>query len=136
MNDTWKRAGTVVNVLFKHGLGYFVHELGLKWHLPLLKKLAPAGRPPADLPVRLRKIMEELGGAYLKLGQFLALRPDLLPAQYCEEFRKLLDEVPPMPFAKVQKAIESDLKGTLKTFYRSEERRVGKECRSRWSPYH
>lgn len=117
MNDTWKRAGHVVNVIFKHGLGYFVHELGLKWHLPLLKKLVPAGKPPADLPVRLRSIMEELGGAYLKLGQFLALRPDLLPMQYCEEFRKLLDEVPPMPFAKVQKAIENDLKGTLKTFY-------------------
>ena len=79
MNSGWKRATHVVNVLFTHGMGYFVHELGLKWHLPFLKKITPAGKPPTDLPVRLRRIMEELGGAYLKLGQFLALRPDLLP---------------------------------------------------------
>ncbi len=117
MNNSWKRAGHVVNVLFKHGLGYFVHELGLKWHLPFFSKLSPAGKPPSDLPVRLRKAMEELGGAYLKLGQFLALRPDLLPSKYCDEFRKLLDKVPQMPFAKVEKAIESSLKSPPKVFF-------------------
>jgi ubiquinone biosynthesis protein len=117
MNTSWKRAGRVVNVLFRHGLGYFVHELGLKWHLPFFKKLAPRGKPPTDLPARLRKAMEELGGTYLKLGQFLALRPDLLPRQYCDEFRKLLDTVPPMPFAKVQHVIEQQLKGSLKNYF-------------------
>ncbi len=115
--ETWKRAGHVVNVLFKHGLGYFVHELGLKWHLPFLRKLAPKGKPPTDLPVRLRKIMEDLGGAYLKLGQFLALRPDLLPSAYCDEFKKLLDRVPPLPFAKVQHVIETSLKAPTKAFF-------------------
>ena len=38
--------------------------------------------------------MEELGGAYIKLGQMLSLRPDLIPAAYCDEFGKLLDNVP------------------------------------------
>lgn len=118
MAANWRRAGEVVNVLFTHGLGYFVHELGLKWHLPFLKKLTPRGRPPSDLPARLRRIMEELGGAYLKLGQFLALRPDLIPAVYCEEFKKLLDRVPPMPFSTVQQIIEGQLKGPLKVFFR------------------
>jgi len=117
MDKTINRAGQVVNVLFKQGMGYFVHELGLKWHLPFFRKLAPAGRQPPDLPVRLRKAMEELGGAYLKLGQFLALRPDLLQREYCEEFRKLLDKVPPMPFAKVQQVIETGLKGPVKAFF-------------------
>ena len=118
MNNSWKRAGHVVNVLFKHGLGYFVHQLGLKWHLPFIKKLAPTGKPPKDLPVQLRKSMEELGGAYLKLGQFLALRPDLLPSEYCDEFKKLLDKVPPMPFSKVQHAIETSLKAPAKAFFK------------------
>ncbi len=117
MNSTISRASRVVNVLFKNGMGYFVHELGLKWHLPLLSKLSPRGKPPADLPARMRKAMEELGGAYLKLGQFLSLRPDLLPAVYCDEFRKLLDKVPPMPFQKVQHILETELKGSTKTFF-------------------
>jgi ubiquinone biosynthesis protein len=118
MNTSWNRARHVVNVLFKHGLGYFVHELGLKWHLPFFRKLAPKGAPPADLPVRLRKIMEELGGAYLKLGQFLSLRPDLLPAEYCEEFKKLLDNVKPLPADKVRRVIETSLKAPLKSFFK------------------
>ncbi len=117
MNNSFKRAGHVVNVLFKHGMGYFVHEFGLKWHLPFFKRLSPKGKLPSDLPVRLRKAMEELGGAYLKLGQFLSLRPDLLPKEYCEEFRKLLDKVPPMQYSKVQAVIEQNLKGPAKVFF-------------------
>jgi ubiquinone biosynthesis protein len=117
MTNSVKRATHVVNVLFKHGLGYFVHELGLKWHLPFFSKLAPQGRPPTDLPVRLRKAMEELGGAYVKLGQFLALRPDLLPAAYCLEFQKLLDTVPPLPFKDVQEIIEKNLKAPTHHFF-------------------
>jgi ubiquinone biosynthesis protein len=117
MNHTIARAGYVVNVLFRNGLGYFVHELGLKWHLPFFKKLAPAGKSPPDLPSRLRKAMEELGGAYLKLGQFLALRPDLLPKAYCDEFKKLLDKVHPMPFSKVQNVLETSLKAKTSAFF-------------------
>ncbi len=119
MNTRWKRIGQVVNVLFSSGLGYFVRELGLKWHLPFLKKLTPAGAPPSDLPVRLRKAMEELGGAYLKLGQFLALRPDLLPPAYCDEFKKLLDQVPPLPFATVKQVIETSLRAPIRMFFSS-----------------
>lgn len=117
MTNNWKRVGHVVNVLFKHGLSYFVHELGLKWHLPFFKKIIPRGRPPTDLPVRLRKVMEELGGAYLKLGQFLALRPDLLPPAYCDEFKKLLDEVPPVPFQKIENVIAANLKAPIRAFF-------------------
>ncbi len=117
MNNSLKRAGHIVNVLFRHGLGYFVHEFGLKWHLPFFKRISPKGKLPTDLPVRLRKAMEELGGAYLKLGQFLALRPDLLPKEYCDEFKKLLDNVPPMPYSKVQAVIEQNLKGPAKVFF-------------------
>ncbi|MEM4254386.1 MAG: AarF/ABC1/UbiB kinase family protein [Candidatus Woesearchaeota archaeon] len=117
MNHTIARAGQVVNVLFRNGLSYFVHELGLKWHLPFFKKIAPKGKSPPDLPARLRKTMEELGGAYLKFGQYLSLRPDLLPKEYCNEFKKLLDKVPPMPYTKVQHVIETNLKAPIKTFF-------------------
>ncbi len=118
MNTDWKRVAHVVNVLFKQGLGKFIHDYGLSWHLPLLKKITPTGSPPPDLPARLRKTMEQLGGAYLKLGQFLALRPDLLPREYCDEFKKLLDEVPQMPLSAVQQVLEKDLKAPSRTFFK------------------
>ena len=56
-----------------------------------------------DAAVGLRKSMEELGGAFIKLGQLLSLRPDLIPVEYCNEFRKLLDEVPPLHFDIIKK---------------------------------
>ena len=66
-----KRASQVVGVLSRQGLGYFVHRFGLAWHLPLVEKI---NAPPAkadSVPQRLRKSIEQLGGAFIKLGQFL-----------------------------------------------------------------
>ena len=51
----------------------------------------------------------ELGPAYIKLGQLLSVRPDVLPQPYIEEFSKLQDEVPPAPFEEVKPIIEKEL---------------------------
>lgn len=51
----------------------------------------------------------ELGPAYIKLGQLLSVRPDVLPQPYIEEFSKLQDEVPPAPFDQVKPIIEEEL---------------------------
>ena len=51
----------------------------------------------------------ELGPAFVKLGQLLSVRPDVLPEPYVEEFAKLQDEVPPAPFDGVKPTIEADL---------------------------
>jgi predicted unusual protein kinase regulating ubiquinone biosynthesis (AarF/ABC1/UbiB family) len=51
----------------------------------------------------------ELGPAYIKLGQLLSVRPDVLPQPYIEEFSKLQDEVPPAPFEEVKSTIEQQL---------------------------
>lgn len=75
--------------------------------------LAPLLRPSlrrAEGPARLRRAFEELGGAWVKLGQALALRLDLLPPEYCQELFKLLNEVKPFPFADVRRIILEDLK--------------------------
>lgn len=106
----WKRASHVAGVLLGNGLGFAVHELGLKMHLPFTKKIMTGrGEPPKDIPARLRKSFEELGGAFVKLGQFLSLRPDLIPKEYCDEFVKLLDNIRPIPFEQVKKIIELEL---------------------------
>lgn len=84
-------------------------------------KLLPAmmgsgGRPR---PKELREAFEELGLVFLKFGQVLAMRPDLLPAGYAEELESLHDELPAMEFAVVRITIERDLGATLTELFSS-----------------
>ncbi|MCP4654822.1 MAG: AarF/ABC1/UbiB kinase family protein [bacterium] len=79
----------------------------------LLDRLRPAGRP-AKLsgPQRLLRLFERLGGIYIKLGQLLALQPDILPLEYCNELMKLLDRVPPFAFEDVERLFLEELGST------------------------
>src|SRR3954453_7060852 len=72
---------------------------------------ARGARPAAEGGGRgeFRRALEELGTTYLKLGQLLSSRPDLLPDVYIEELGKLVDEVPPFPFAEVERIAQEDL---------------------------
>ena len=67
---------------------------------------------PAKYRAHGRKAVEtfiDLGPAFVKLGQLLSVRPDVLPEPYVEEFARLQDEVPPAPFDRVKPMIEADL---------------------------
>jgi ubiquinone biosynthesis protein len=115
-----KRISYVINVLFRNGLGYIVEETQLKYHIPFFKKLMRHKfKPPTSPAVRLRKAFEELGGTYIKLGQLLSIRPDLIPPEYCEELRKLQDDVPPFLFEEAKDVIESELKKHLHQLFSS-----------------
>src|SRR5262245_44798569 len=70
-------------------------------------------------PVRMRLALESLGGAWLKLGQMLALRYDLLPAAYCDELFRLLNQVEPFPYADVRKIVRQELGGDPETVFQS-----------------
>lgn len=61
----------------------------------------------------LREALEELGPTFVKLGQILATRPDLLPENFIVELAKLQDDVQPEPFAQIKEVIETELKGSL-----------------------
>jgi ubiquinone biosynthesis protein len=65
----------------------------------------------APSPARLREILERRGPIGVKAGQFLALRPDLLPEEYSAELLHLVDEVPPFPWGQARKIIAEDLAG-------------------------
>lgn len=56
-------------------------------------------------PEKLRQILEDLGPTYIKLGQIMSSRSDILPQKYCDELMRLRSEVPPMPFSQVQEVI-------------------------------
>lgn len=73
----------------------------------LLLPVALVHHPAA--PVILRRYLELMGGVFVKLGQFLAMRYDLLPSAWCQELSKLLDQIPPVPLARLVPSIERDI---------------------------
>ena len=70
-------------------------------------------------PVRTRVAFEALGGAWIKLGQMLALRFDLLPTAYCDELFKLLNQVAPFSYPEVRGIVLQELGGEPETVFRS-----------------
>ena len=59
--------------------------------------------------VRFREALEELGTTFVKLGQLLSSRPDLLPDVYIEELDRLVDDVSPLPFPPLRDVIDADI---------------------------
>ncbi|MBR3457843.1 MAG: AarF/ABC1/UbiB kinase family protein [Selenomonadaceae bacterium] len=59
-------------------------------------------------PEKLRMILEDLGPTFVKLGQVMSMRPDFLPAEYCEELMKLQTEVAPLPFSTILEVVERE----------------------------
>lgn len=65
------------------------------------------------MPERMRISFEELGPTFVKLGQLLASRPDLVPEEYVTEFEKLHDRVQPLPFSVVEAVLKEEFGNTL-----------------------
>jgi ubiquinone biosynthesis protein len=77
-------------------------------------------RRPLDLndyPKRVRHALERLGVTYLKLGQYLAMRRDLLPEELCQELSQLYEAVSPLDFQDVKAVVETELRGPLAQFF-------------------
>jgi ubiquinone biosynthesis protein len=81
--------------------------------IPLRRATAPSG------PARTRSALEQLGGAWIKLGQMLAMRFDLLPVAYCDALFKLLNEVQPFPYTEVCEIVQQELGGPPHAVFRS-----------------
>ena len=79
--------------------------------LRVLRELGVVGERPAtrEGAVEFRKALEQLGTTYIKLGQLLSSRPDLLPDPYIDELGKLVDQVPPVRFDAIRQVIDEDL---------------------------
>lgn len=116
-----KRLREIVTVLFEEGLGYYVAKTNLRLHLPWHKRIRPV-LPVSNRQrqaIMLRRAFERLGPTFVKLGQLLSLRPDLVPKEYSEEFEKLQDRVPPFSYPKVKSIIEGDLQKPLNKLFSS-----------------
>ncbi len=112
----------IVGVFLKYGYEDIAHRL----HLPQvlnLKLRSQRGRDEQATihqftqPQKVRRACEELGPTFVKIGQILSTRPQLLPDGFAEELAKLQDSVAPIAFAEIRQVVEAELKRPLAEVY-------------------
>lgn len=119
-----QRLREIVVVFSRYGFQQILQTSGLSRYLPVSHRVRRGEEGPehrAGGPERLRMALQELGPTFVKLGQMLASRPDLVPEVYAEEFRKLQDHVQPISFADVRAVIETELGAPLEELFTSVE---------------
>ena len=123
-----KRLNQILVVLFEEGFDFLLSKIKLKHYIPFTKRLKSklkttkikdfwgtrnakhlfVNSEDTKPEVRLRRTLERLGPTFIKLGQVLSVRPDLIPKEYCKELEKLQDKVPEFSFNEVKAMIEKD----------------------------
>jgi len=89
-----KRYSRIIEVLRKYGFGYIVDQIGLSNYRDIrawLGRKSKEEKVHVSEPARIRMVFEELGTTYIKLGQLLSMRQDLIPKEYATELSKLQD---------------------------------------------
>ncbi|UCD32188.1 MAG: hypothetical protein JSV38_15765 [Desulfobacterales bacterium] len=107
----------ILAVLFKYGFGDLVELLRIEQYIEVGLQLISRNRRDRiekyTRAERVRMAFEELGPTYIKLGQVLSTRPDLVPADFVRELTKLQDNVPHFDFTDVQRTIEKVIDSTI-----------------------
>ncbi len=109
-----RRLNQILRILTKHGFGFVIQQLHLDEYiigrsLIKMRLFRRFTEPQESRAVRLRKVLEELGPTFIKFGQVLSVRPDLIPLDICNELSKLQDSVPPFGYEDVKKQIKESL---------------------------
>ena len=111
MRSQFERYRQIAEVLTKHGLGFLVGVTGLSRWIPFHQGVLGHERrdQPYTTPEHLRLALEELGPTFIKLGQLLSTRSDIVPASYLRELAKLQDAAPAVPLPTIYTLIEQEL---------------------------
>ena len=99
----------IAQVAVKHGFGYFFSRNKLTDLLPGSATSPSDGVAVSERGQHLREMLDELGPTFVKFGQLLSTRPDIVPPDIVVELRKLQDEVSPFPFAQVEEVVLDEL---------------------------
>jgi ubiquinone biosynthesis protein len=123
---TLGRLSEIAQVMVRHGFGYFLEAHKLTDLLPgrsAEARLAAAyDEGTSARGLHLRGLLDELGPTFVKFGQLLSTRPDVVPPDIIAELRALQDDVRPFPFEQAERVIEEDLGNTLERLFLSFER--------------
>lgn len=120
-----KRYRQIVRVLFKYGFDNLLAYLNMTEFITRWRRMFRRNSSAfveLSQPERMRLVLEELGPTFIKLGQFLSTRADLLPPNYIDEFAKLQDNVPPFSFEEVEESIRKELGSDIAEIFASFER--------------
>ncbi|WP_203362022.1 AarF/UbiB family protein [Bacillus sp. REN10] len=126
---TWNaltRLPEIITVLMKHGFTGYLKDLGLSEKIPFHKRGEAEERKEHAKGEELRVAFEELGPTFMKLGQFMSTRTDILAPEWTVPLSKLQSDAPPIPFEEIKQIIEFESGGTLAdTFVEFEETPIG-----------
>lgn len=105
VRDAVVRLLFIAAVAARHSAAHAVAMLLMRWPAAARR----LGIDPMPGPVRFRTLLEDLGGSFIKLGQMLALQPDILSVEYCNALFTLLDRVSPFDYSHVKRTFEEEL---------------------------
>ena len=116
------RLSQILQVLVKHGFGHLVYNLRLHTYLPLLnrlqdKKVKGVRVSYGSLAKRVTTVCQELGPTFVKLGQVLSTRPDIIPENFVEELKSLQNNVKPFDPSVARSIIEKELKAPVSKLF-------------------
>ena len=109
--QTVGRLREIAQVATRHGFGFVFERRALRRAAVIDDQNLPA------LGRHLRETLDELGPTFVKFGQLLSTRPDIVPAEIIAELRQLQDDVRPFPYAEVERMIEEDLHAPIDKLY-------------------
>jgi ubiquinone biosynthesis protein len=105
------RLSVIAQVAARHGFGYFLRRNRLDDLAPGIEGTTTANG--SDRGRRLREMLDELGPTFVKFGQLLSTRPDVVPPDIVAELRSLQDDASPVPFKEIREVIEAELELTI-----------------------
>src|SRR5918998_4129300 len=104
------RLTEIAQVAVRHGFGYFFERHRLTDLLPGRSGPVLVDGTPSQRGQHLREMLDELGPTFVKFGQLLSMRPDVLPPDIISELRGLQDDVRPFPYEEAAAVIEEELR--------------------------
>ncbi len=119
------RFRVILTILFEEGFDFLINKLQLGHNVSVAKRVKAGAKEktPISIEKRLRLTLERLGPTFIKLGQVLSVRPDLLPKTYIQELENLQDSVPPFSYELAREQIKKSFGKEIEAVFSSFEKK-------------